>query len=137
MEKEKVITKHLNIDAATVWEVVKKPAYLAVHGDVKTTIVSDLEWIEHTGEAVDNRCVAKVDEATKTVSIQSESSKYKTEHDAFKISVKEVDGGCDVTIDFDMFTGAIANILVMKVAGDKIVEGSIDKLFHHIEKKCK
>lgn len=137
MEKEKVITKHLNIDANKAWDVIKKPAFLAIHGDVKTTIVSDLEWIEHTGEAVDNRCVAKIDEATKTVSIQSESSKYKSEHDAFKISLKEVDGGCDVTIDFELFTGAIANILVMKVAGDKIVESSIDKLFQHIEKKCK
>lgn len=137
MEKEKIITKHLNLEATKVWEVLKRPAHLAIHGNVKTTIVSDLEWIEHTGENVDNRCSAKIDEATKTVSIQSESSKYKTEHDAFKISVKDTGDGSDVTVDFELFTGAIANILVMKVAGDKIVESSIDKLFKHIEKACK
>lgn len=135
MEKESVITRHLNQPVEKVWEVVKKPARLAVHGDVKSTIISDIEWIEHTSSEVDNHCIASIDEATKTVTIQTENSKWESEHDSFVITVKAVDEGCDVTIDFTLFTGAVANVLVMKFAGNKIVESSIDKLLNHIQEK--
>lgn len=138
MEKEKIITEKIARSADRVWEVVKKPSALALHGNnVSTTVISDLEWIEHTSEQVDNRCTATVDESSRTVTIKSESSKYKSEHDEISISVKGDDSGAEVTIDFTLYTGAIANILVFKFAGDKIMEGGVEKMMKHIEKHCK
>ena len=136
MEKEKVITKTIDKNADAVWAVVKKPSHLALHGDVKTTVISDLEWVEHTSPEVDNRCTAAVDETSRTVTVKSVNSKYSSESDEISISVAADGEGCKVTVDFTMHTGAVANILVMKFAGDKIVESSVDKMIKHIEQHC-
>lgn len=136
MEKERVITRMINKDPNAVWETVKKPSHLALHGDVNVTVVSDLEWIEHTSPEVDNKCTATVDEVSRTVTVKSVNSKYSSESDSIKISVSDEDKNCRVTIDYTMHTGAVANILVMKFAGDKIVESSVDKMIKHIEQHC-
>lgn len=136
MEQEKIITKNISKSADSVWAAVKRPSHLALHGNVNTSVISDLEWVEHTAPEIDNKCTATVDEAARTVTVRSENSKYRSESDEIKISVSGDASGSRVTIDYTMHTGAVANILVMKFAGDKIIESSVDKMIKHIEQHC-
>lgn len=136
VEQEKIVVKEIGKSADRVWDAVKRPSQLAVHGNVRTTVISDLEWVEHTSPEADNKCTATVDETARTVIIRSENSKYSSESDEIKISVSGDGSGSRVAIDYTMHTGAVANILVMKFAGDKIIEASVDKMIRHIERHC-
>ena len=138
MHKNFTFSETINYPLESVWNVLTKPSKISVHGAVKTDIISDTEWIEHTTDEIENHCTATVNEAAKQVEIKSENSKHKGEWDDIVISAKDAgNGSTEVAVDITVATAAIFNMLAFKYFGEKIEKYSSNNIFSHIEKLLK
>ena len=134
MEKNFTFSETINQPFESVWNVLTKPSKISVHGAVKTDIISDTEWVEHTTDSIENHCTATVNESAKQVEIKSENSRHKGEWDDIIISAKDAgNGSTEVTVAITVATKAIFNMLAFKYFGKKIEKYSTNNIFEHIE----
>ena len=138
MQKNFTFSETINYPIETVWQVLSKPSKISVHGAVKSDIISDTEWVEHTNDSVDNHCKATLNEAEKRVEIKSENSSHKGEWDDIIISAKDAgNDSTEITVGITVATKAIFNMLAFKYFGDKISKYSSNNIFSHIENLLK
>ena len=135
MQKDFTISETINHSVQDVWGVLSNPSQLSVHGAVKTDVISNTEWIEHTNDSVESHCVATVNDAEKKVEIKSESSKSKGEWDDIVISAKDAgEGSTEIVVDITIGTSAVFNMLAFKFFGDKMMKYSSSNIFGQIDK---
>ena len=135
MQKTITISETINHSLQQVWGVLSHPSQLSLHGAVKTDVISDTEWIEHTNDSVQSHCIATVNAAEHKVEVKSENEKYKGEWDDIVISATDAgNNSTQVDVNITIATGAVFNMLAFKFFGDKMMKYSSSNIFEQIDK---
>lgn len=137
MKKEFSFTQTYDAPFERVWEILCDPSEIVMEHNAHYDKISNTNWIDHTGQNVDNTFNADIDEASHTITIEAINSKYASERNVIVLNAKESDGQTIVSVDYTIGTTAIFNIITMELLGEKIIHHASNVILKHINKKLK
>lgn len=135
MKKELEFCELLPYSLKKVWAVLQQPADVVCEPNVKVEKLSDTQWVEHCSDGASNNSTAHIDEEQHKVVVETVNSKYTTETNVIELVLKETGDQCELHVDYTVGTGAIFNIITMKVLGDKLLHHASKVILKNIRKK--
>lgn len=136
MKKTYEFHEVLETPMQTVWEVFQNPMPIVSERTKNIDVIDAMHWSE-TSNGITNTSTALIEEATHSIHIKTENSKYPSETNDITISMQEEGGLCHLDIRYDIGTTALFNIITFEVLGKKIGEHVEHTLLKHLKHALK